>query len=187
MSAARRRSPSRAWPRACGLSAATLVQRFKSKAGLKQSTLLHAWDRLDEKTRRLAAEVPKTAEGAIELLVGAVQATMAASKPTPRACWCCARICAIRCCGRGARAGRMRCRKRWKNASSRPRSVPGIGLLIASQWQGSLLWWSFDPKGKVERFVEESLRRFVDTVMSSKRAGSRADGTTRKLRSRGAA
>ena len=26
--------------RACGLSAATLVQRFKSKAGLKQSTLL---------------------------------------------------------------------------------------------------------------------------------------------------
>ena len=30
---------------ACGLSAATLVQRFKSKAGLKQSTLLHAWDR----------------------------------------------------------------------------------------------------------------------------------------------
>src|SRR6185295_19297896 len=65
--------------------------------------------------------------------------------------------------------------------------VPGIGLMVASQWQGSLLWWSFDPKGKVERFVEVSLRRFVDTVMSSKRAGSRADGTTRKPRSRGAA
>ena len=30
---------------ACGLSAATLVQRFKSKAALKQSALLHAWDR----------------------------------------------------------------------------------------------------------------------------------------------
>ena len=55
--------------RACGLSAATLVQRFKSKAGLKQSTLLHAWDRLDEKTARLAATVPKSAEGAIEFLV----------------------------------------------------------------------------------------------------------------------
>src|SRR4030095_11099098 len=55
--------------RACGLSASTLVQRFGTKAGLKQSTLLHAWDRLDEKTAGLAATVPKTATGAIELLV----------------------------------------------------------------------------------------------------------------------
>ena len=55
--------------RACGLSASTLVQRFGTKAGLKQSTLLHAWDRLDEKTASLAATVPKTAAGAIELLV----------------------------------------------------------------------------------------------------------------------
>ena len=45
------------------------MQRFKSKAGLVQSTLLHAWDRLDEKTAALAAAVPKTPEGAIELLV----------------------------------------------------------------------------------------------------------------------
>ena len=54
--------------RACGLSAATLVQRFKNKAGLKQSTLLHAWDRLDEKTATLAGTVPKTPGGAIRLL-----------------------------------------------------------------------------------------------------------------------
>jgi AcrR family transcriptional regulator len=54
--------------RACGLSSSTLVQRFKSKAMLIQSTLLHAWDRLDEKTTGLAATVPKTADGAIELL-----------------------------------------------------------------------------------------------------------------------
>ena len=56
--------------RSCGLSAATLVQRFKNKAALKQGALLHAWDRLDEKTARLATTVPKTAEGAIQLLVG---------------------------------------------------------------------------------------------------------------------
>src|SRR3954468_2319061 len=54
--------------RACGLSAATLVQRFKSKAGLKQGTLLYAWDRLDEKTATLAATVPQTADGAVKLL-----------------------------------------------------------------------------------------------------------------------
>ncbi|TIL74155.1 MAG: helix-turn-helix transcriptional regulator, partial [Mesorhizobium sp.] len=30
--------------RACGLSGSTLVQRFGSKAQLKQRTLLYAWD-----------------------------------------------------------------------------------------------------------------------------------------------
>src|SRR5690348_16038449 len=56
--------------RECGLSAATLVQRFASKAGLIQATLLHAWDGLDAKTASLAARVPKTQAGAIALLVG---------------------------------------------------------------------------------------------------------------------
>ena len=44
---------------------------------------------------------------------------------------------------------------------------PGIGLLIASQWQGSLLWWSFDPQGDIDRFVEDSLRSFVAAVVRS--------------------
>ena len=45
-----------------------------------------------------------------------------------------------------------------------PHAPQGIGLLMASQWQGSLLWWSFDPQGKVERYVEEGLRRFVAAI-----------------------
>ena len=36
--------------RACGLSAATLVQRFGSKAGLKRRALLQAWDEAGEPT-----------------------------------------------------------------------------------------------------------------------------------------
>src|SRR5919197_5114822 len=55
---------------ACGLSPATLVQRFETKARLKQSALLHAWGRLDEKTARLAETVAKNPDGAVELLVG---------------------------------------------------------------------------------------------------------------------
>src|SRR5690242_15838461 len=55
---------------ACGLSGATLVHRVERKAGLRQRALLHAWDRVDAKTARLAAELPKRAEGAIRLLVG---------------------------------------------------------------------------------------------------------------------
>ena len=142
--------------RACGLSAATLVQRFKSKAGLKQSTLLYAWDRLDEKTARLAATVPKTADGAIELLValsgdyGGIEAYAEGllvlredlRDPVLRA--------------RGAA---------WKNDLSSalddcfagvPHAPPGIGLLIASQWQGSLLWWGFDPQGEADRTMSQT-------------------------------
>ena len=55
--------------RACGLSPATLVQRFRTKAGLKRATLAHAWDQLDEKTASLARSLPRTPAGAVELLV----------------------------------------------------------------------------------------------------------------------
>jgi AcrR family transcriptional regulator len=150
---------------ACGLSSSTLVQRFRSKSELIQSTLLHAWDRLDEKTARLAATVPKTADGAIELLValskdyGGIEAYAEGllvlredlRDPVLRA--------------RGAT---------WKAALSQaledcfsqvPQAPEGIGLLIASQWQGSLLWWSFDPQGGVESFVEDSLNRFVSALL----------------------
>jgi AcrR family transcriptional regulator len=155
---------------ACGLAASTLVQRFKSKAGLVQSTLLHAWDRLDAKTARLAVTVPKTPEGAIELLVklsseyGDIE-TYAEGLLVLREDL---RDPALR--ARGAA---------WKESLSRaleecfsevPHAPRGIGLLIASQWQGSLLWWGFDPRQDVERFVEDSLRRFVAAVVRSDRA-----------------
>lgn len=157
--------------RACGLSSSTLVQRFRSKAGLIQSTLLHAWDRLDAKTARLAATVPKTADGAIEMLValsrdyGGIESYAEGllilredlRDPVLRA--------------RGAA---------WKASLSgalddcfarTPHAPQGIGLLMASQWQGSLLWWSFDPQGSVETFVEDGLRRFVGALAA---AGTRA-------------
>jgi AcrR family transcriptional regulator len=158
---------------ACGLSASTLVQRFKSKAGLVQSTLLHAWDRLDAKTARLALTVPKTPEGAIELLVGLSSEygdieTYAEGLLVLREDF---RDPVLR--ARGAA---------WKDALSRalddcftkvPHVPQGIGLLIASQWQGSLLWWGFDPQGAVEDFVEDSLQRFVAAIVNRDEAAER--------------
>jgi AcrR family transcriptional regulator len=175
---------------ACGLSASTLVQRFRSKAGLKQSTLLHAWDRLDEKTAGLAATVPKTAEGAIELLValsrdyGGIEAYAEG-------------LLVLR---EDLRDPALRSRGAvWKAALSRaledcfsevPQAPPGIGLLMASQWQGSLLWWSFDPQGRVERFVEDGLSRFVSAIVTPDRKSGRvrqraftSPATTRSKRS----
>jgi AcrR family transcriptional regulator len=151
--------------RACGLSGATLVQRFVNKAGLVRATLMYAWDRLDEKTAQLAAEIPKTPEGAILLLVtlsrsyGGIEAYANGllvlrediRDPAVRA--------------RGAA---------WKVALSSaldecfattPRAPGGIGLLMAAQWQGALLWWSFDPRQEVEAYVEACLRQFLSVAV----------------------
>jgi AcrR family transcriptional regulator len=158
--------------KACGLSASTLVQRFKSKPGLVQSALLHAWDRLDAKTARLAVDVRKTPEGAIELLVGLSSEygdieTYAEGLLVLR---------------EDLRDPVLRARgAAWKEFLSRalddcfagvPHGPPGIGMLIASQWQGSLLWWGFDPQGPVEDFVEDSLKRFVAALVTAEPAGS---------------
>ena len=37
--------------------------------------------------------------------------------------------------------------------------------MMAAQWQGALLWWSFEPTGAVVAFVEEQLRRFLAAVL----------------------
>jgi AcrR family transcriptional regulator len=158
---------------ASGLSASTLVQRFRSKAQLVHSTLSFAWDRLDEKTAALAAKVPKDAEGAIQLLTalskdyGGIEAYADALLILREDL----RNPALR--SRGAS---------WKAALSRalddclaevPHAPRGTGLLMASQWQGSLLWWSFDPQGAVEDYVEDNLRHFVAAAIGSEAAGLR--------------
>ena len=158
---------------ACGLSASTLVQRFGTKAELVRSALLQAWDGLDEKTARLATTVPKSPAGAVRLLLelsrnyggiesyanGLLVLREDLRDPVLRA--------------RGAR---------WKADLSRaldacflktPRAPKGIGLLMAAQWQGALIWWSFDPQGDVEDFVESSLKRFVAAIGAARPAGSR--------------
>jgi AcrR family transcriptional regulator len=157
--------------RACGLSASTLVQRFGSKAGLVQSALLHAWDRLDEKTARLAAAAPKTPEGAIALLValscdyGDIE-TYAEGLLVLREDL---RDPALR--ARGAAWKGALCRALDACFAQVPHA-PGIGLLLASQWQGSLLWWSFEPRENVERYVEAGLKRFVAALVRPGPGGS---------------
>lgn len=149
---------------ACGLAPATLVQRFKSKAGLTQATLLHAWDGLDAKTARLAAEVPRTPKGAIRLLT-ALSGDYGEIETYAEG------LLILR---EDLRDPVLRARgTAWRRALSQALdrcfadvpSVPaGIGLLMATHWQGSLLWWGFDPKEDVARFVEKSLKRFVAAI-----------------------
>ncbi|MGE4251881.1 MAG: TetR family transcriptional regulator [Parvibaculaceae bacterium] len=150
--------------RACGLAPATLVQRFKTKAGLKQATLLHAWDALDARTARLAAEAPKTPEGAIRLLT-ALSGDYGEIETYAEG------LLILR---EDLRDPVLRARgTAWRHALSRaldrcfadvPSAPKDVGLLMASHWQGSLLWWGFEPEDAVAQYVEAGLRRFVAAI-----------------------
>ncbi|MGE0242086.1 MAG: TetR/AcrR family transcriptional regulator, partial [Parvibaculaceae bacterium] len=61
----------------------------------------------------------------------------------------------------------------WRHALSRaldrcfadvPSAPKDVGLLMASHWQGSLLWWGFEPEDAVAQYVEAGLRRFVAAI-----------------------
>jgi len=154
---------------ACGLSAATLVQRFQTKAKMKQAVLLHAWDALDRKTTELAASVPRTPEGAIALMAG-LSASYGDIETYAEG------LLVLR---EDLRDPILRARGAvWKQAlvevldacfAGSPGLPDGMGLLAATHWQGALLWWSFDPQGPIEKHVESSLAGFVAAL-----AGRRA-------------
>lgn len=154
---------------ACGLSGATLVQRFRNKKQLKQRALLFAWDRLDEETQRLAASVPRTPEGAVRLLVG-LTAQYGGIEAYAEGLLLLRedlRDPALR--GRGTAWKARLCAALDACFSGLPDVGQGAGLLAATHWQGALLWWAFDPRQKVEVHVEESLRRFVATILAAGR------------------
>ncbi|WP_442579415.1 TetR/AcrR family transcriptional regulator [Mesorhizobium sp. ASY16-5R] len=151
--------------KATGLSGATLVQRFGGKDRLKQAALLHAWDALDEKTARLSTGMPQTPEGAIAILValsgsyGGIESYAEGlmvlredfRDPILRA--------------RGAAWKIALCKALDACFTATPGVPEGIGLLLASHWQGSLLWWGFGPEQPVQDFVAGSLRGFVAALV----------------------
>lgn len=152
----------------CGLSGATLVQRFGSKAELKRSALLHAWDRLDEETARLAEAVPRTPDGAIEMLVGlsAQYGEIEGYADTLRLLREDLRDPVLRSRG----VAWMETLRRALGAcfADTPDLPESAGLILATQWQGSLLWWSFNPSRRIELHVRESLRGFISFVRESR-------------------
>ncbi|MDK1378542.1 MULTISPECIES: TetR family transcriptional regulator [unclassified Sinorhizobium] len=145
----------------CGLSASTLVQRFESKARLIQAALLRAWNRLDRLTLELAESTPQTPEGAVALLVGLSGDYGGIESYADD-------LMILR---EDLRDPDLRARgAHWRGVLSEaiearfsgvPAAPAGIGLMMASQWQGALLWWSFDPRMPVQDYVRQSLDRFV--------------------------
>jgi len=147
-----------------GLSGSTLVQRFGTKAGMLRAALLHAWDRLDAETARVADAAEKTPEGAVGLLTalsqdygedpaaygqGLLLLREDFRDPVLRArgaAWAEALTAALSDC-----------------LAATPEAETSARLML-SQWQGSLVWWGFTSQGRVADYVERELRLFLKTT-----------------------
>jgi AcrR family transcriptional regulator len=155
----------------CGLSSATLVQRFGTKPQLRLKVLLRAWDHLDAQTAALAASAPKTPDGAIDLLIGLsgfgdidnyadslLLLREDLRDPLLRrrgARWEAELVAALAACF-GEEA------------------PPQLGHALASHWQGAMTWWAFSPDRPIDVYLRESLTDFLAML------GVRASPTMRR-------
>ena len=153
---------------ATGLSPSTLVQRFASKDAMARAALNHAWDRLDADTAQFSASIDRTPSGAVELLVrlsgsygdidsyadGLMLLREDIRDPVLRQ--------------RGVRWGDALTSAVKECFEQTPHAPADIGRLLITQWQGALLWWSFQPDEPVPVYVEKALSAFVEALALSR-------------------
>lgn len=148
-----------------GLAPATLVQRYGSRDALLQATLLRMWGRLDDATQRADELRPVSVEGAVALLVGLsgqygkddddAQGLLLLREdfrdPVLRA--------------RGVDWGDALARALGRRITDEPAAEMVLGRLMASQWQGCLIWWGFARTGSLREYVRRELRDWCRIVL----------------------
>ena len=150
-----------------GLSPATLVQRYGTREALMRAALLRMWDRLDEATARADARHPATPEGAVGLLVsltgrysGSGDEDMAQGLLLLREDF---RDPALR--ARGVAWGDVLARALGRRLSGDTERAEMLGRLMASQWQGCLIWWGFSREGALRSYVRRELTDWCRAVL----------------------
>lgn len=159
---------------ASSLAPATLVQRFGSKAGLLRRVLLHAWDRLERRTTELGTAAERSPAGAVAFLVGLSEQYGGGIDSYADALLVLREDLLdpeVRRRGTAWRGSLVDVLDACLDARR-----PGLGEVVATYWQGILLWWSFDPAEPVTAHVERELTRFLGTVLSPA-AGSGCAGS----------
>lgn len=145
-----------------GLSPATLVQRFGTREGMMRATLLGLWDRLDATTAAADAKLPVTPEGAMALLLrlsagygdtpdetaqGLLVLREDFRDPVLRA--------------RGVAWGNALTAALGRRLAGEPARQAQLGRLMASQWQGALLWWAFSRKVSLRSYLRNELKTWL--------------------------
>jgi AcrR family transcriptional regulator len=147
-----------------GLSPATLVQRYGNREALLRAALLWMWDQLDLTMAGADATHPVDAEGAIALLVrlsagygagdDAAQGLLLLREdfrdPLLRA--------------RGVAWNQALTQALGRRLSDDPEQQVLLGRLMASQWQGAVLWWGFSRQGTLRSVLRRELREWLTAL-----------------------
>lgn len=154
---------------AVGLSAATLVQRYPSKAAFLQATLMRAWDGLDALTAAADRDEPVSAEGAIAMLVrmfptGTGETDYADGLLILREDM---RDPALR--ARGTAWGEALALALGRRLTQDWVDQMRLGRLMASQWQGAQIWWAFSRQGDPAVVIAAELRDWCAAVLRKPR------------------
>ncbi|MEQ4210089.1 hypothetical protein ABN028_30020 [Actinopolymorpha sp. B17G11] len=148
----------------CGLSAATLVQRFGTVVNLRRRTLHHAWDQLEARTVALGKEIENTPAGAVDLLVG-----LSARYDTDIEEFA-EGLLLLR---EDLRDPELRQRgARWRQLlvevlsacfTEAPDAAADAADLLLTHWQGAVLWWAFAPEQDLRAYLHDRLTRLTES------------------------
>jgi AcrR family transcriptional regulator len=150
--------------KACGLSPATLVQRYGAREALVQAILLHAWDRLDAETEAADAEEAPTPEGAINLLMRLMPAETAERDATNGLLLLREDIRNPALRSRGAAWGHRLAAALGRRLSQDRARGERLGWQMASLWQGAHTWWAFTREEPAERAIRRVLEEWIAAV-----------------------
>lgn len=150
--------------KACGLSAATLVQRYGKREDLVETVLIHAWDRLQAETEMADREEPLTPEGAIALLMRLMQPEAAERNASDGLLLLREDIRNPKLRARGALWGRTLANALGRRFVSDKESAERLGWQMAAVWQGAQIWWAFNGRGEARSSVERALQDWIKTA-----------------------
>ncbi|WP_412558366.1 TetR/AcrR family transcriptional regulator [Thalassospira sp. MIT1370] len=147
--------------KACGLSPATLVQRYGTRDALLVATLLRAWDRLDAETHAADQEEALDPNGAIEILLRLMPPETADRDSTNGLLVLHEDICNPQLRARGAAWGHHLAAILGRRLSDHPEEGKKLGWQMASIWQGAHIWWAFTREQPADQSIRATLEEWV--------------------------
>ena len=151
---------------ASGLAPATLVQRYGDRERLLQAALLRLWDQLDARTQAADAQHDIDPSGSITLLVALSASPDGAPGEAAEGLVLLQenfRDQVLR--ARGVAWGEVLAAALGRRLTPVRAAQTTLGRLMASQWQGAMLWWAFSRNGSLGAHLTRELREWCAVVL----------------------
>ena len=155
--------------KACGLSAATLVQRYGKRENLVETVLLRAWDKLQAETETADEQEALTPQGAIALLMRLMTSEAAEQNASDGLLLLREDIRNPKLRARGALWGHTLAHALGRRLARDEERALRLGWQMAAVWQGAHTWWAFVRGEDAGTAIRRALEEWVATVNASKR------------------